>query len=191
VYRKLFSRCSDKKPANCGFIASEVISLEEKWKRIDEFPLYDVSTYGRIRSERREEGLALSQNQYGVVQIGLFKDGIQHHRGVARLVAHAFLPRTMPAFDTPINLDGDRWNNNVENLVWRPRWFAVKYNHQFQVSPYKSIEQPLEDIRTGLVSENSLDCATTYGLLEEDLVESIENHTYVWPTYQQFRVLHN
>jgi hypothetical protein len=169
-----------------------VISLDEKWTRIDAFPLYEVSSYGRIRSERREEGLSLSQNQYGVVQIGLFKDGIQYHRSVALLVARAFLPRTaMAAFDTPINLDADRWNNNVDNLAWRPRWFAVKYNQQFRYAPSKSIELPLEDIKTGLVSENSLDCATTYGLLEEDLVESIENHTYVWPTYQQFRVLHN
>jgi hypothetical protein len=40
-----------------------------------------------------------------------------------------------------------------------------------------------------LVSENTLDAAMTYGLLEEDLVESIEYNTFVWPTYQRFRLV--
>lgn len=163
--------------------------MEERWKPVKGFPGYEVSCYGRIRSESSGRILAQSENQYGVLQIGMMQDGTQMHRSVPLLVARAFLPRKMGAFDTPINLDGDRWNNHVENLVWRPRWFAVKYNHQFRVAPYKSIELPLEDIKTGLVSESSLDAAMTYGLLEEDLVESIEHNTVVWPTYQKFQVI--
>jgi len=163
--------------------------MEERWKPVKDFPGYEVSSYGRVRSETSGRILAPSENQYGVLQIGMMKEGTQMHRSVPLLVARSFLPRKFGAFDTPINLDGDRWNNHVENLVWRPRWFAVKYNHQFRVAPYKSIEQPIEDIETGLVSENTLDAAMTYGLLEEDLVESIEYNTFVWPTYQRFRLV--
>ena len=74
--------------------------------------------------------MALNMNQYGVVFVGLFNRG-QHKKGVARLVAQAFIERNFPAYNTPINIDGDRWNNSVNNLAWRPRWFAVKYNRQF------------------------------------------------------------
>lgn len=165
--------------------------MDELWKPIDGFDGYSISSEGRIRSDQFDRNLVLSQNQYGVVRVGLMKHGIQHHRGVALLVAKAFIPRTYGAFDTPINLDGDRWNNSVENLAWRPRWFARKYVQQFKFSPRTTIERPIEDIKTGLVSENSFDAAVTYGLLEEEIVRSVLLHTYVWPTYQQFNVLDN
>ena len=74
----------------------------------------------------------------------------------------------------------------VENLAWRPRWFAIKYNQQFR-HPYENpIMFQMVDLKTGEVSENSIECAQRYGLLEQDLVLSILNRTYVWPTYQEF-----
>lgn len=161
---------------------------DEVWRRIKNFEYYFISDLGRVRADRTDRILALTQNQYGVVQVGLMRDGVQHHRSVPLLVAKAFIQRTYEAFDTPINLDGDRWNNWVHNLVWRPRWFAIKYNQQFKHPYPHSITRPIEDIKTGEVSENSFECARMYGLLEEDLVESIINRTFVWPTYQQFRV---
>jgi hypothetical protein len=104
-------------------------------------------------------------------------------------VAKAFLPPVAGPFDTPINLDGDRHNNQVDNLAWRPRWFAIKYNKQFR-HPYDNpITSPIVDLKTGIVSENSFEAAKAYGLLEQDLVLSIVNRTYVWPTYQEFAVL--
>lgn len=162
--------------------------MSERWKRIRGFPDYSVSNTGLIRSEKSGRVLSLTPNQYGVVCVGMMKDGEQRHRSVPLLVARAFLPRDRPPFDTPINLDGDRLNNNIENLTWRPRWFAAKYNRQFR-HPYPNpILEPIIDLRTGEISENSFECAKRYGLLEEDLVLSILNRTYVWPTYQEFGI---
>jgi hypothetical protein len=160
----------------------------ESWKRIREFPGYSVSDTGLVRSDRSGRILALSENQYGLVCVGMVKDGVQYHRSVPLLVANAFIPRPPGPFNTPINKDGSRHNNNAYNLVWRPRWFAVRYNHQFKHPYYNPITEPIEDIETGEVWNNSWDCALYHGVLEEDLVLSILNHTYVWPTYQQFRV---
>jgi hypothetical protein len=163
--------------------------MAENWKPIDHFPGYSVSDYGRIRTDRSGRILSLSENQYGLVQVGLMRDGVQRHRSVPLLVAKAFIPEPVGPFDTPINLDGDRHNNHVDNLAWRPRWFAIKYNQQFR-HPYPyPITSRLEDVKTGEISENSTECAKQYGLLEQDLVLSILNRTYVWPTYQEFRVL--
>jgi hypothetical protein len=119
------------------------------------------------------------------------RDGVQHHRSVPLLVAKAFIPQPSGPFDTPINRDGDRHNNHVENLIWRPRWFAIKYNHQFKYPYDQPIYQPIIDLKSGDVYADSLACAKENGLLEEDLVLSILNRTYVWPTYQEFGVLEN
>lgn len=163
--------------------------MDEIWKVIRDFPEYEVSSHGHIRS-RRSSGnsgiLALSKTQYGLVQVGLMREGVQYHRSVPLLVAKAFLPVKKEPFNTPINLDGNRNNNRVDNLVWRPRWFAIRYNQQFRYPYPNPIKAPIMDIKTREISRDSFYCATRYGLLESDLVVSILNHTYVWPTYQEF-----
>lgn len=161
----------------------------ERWAPISQFPGYMISDWGRVRTEKTGRILALSDNQYGVQCVGLMREGEQRHRSVPRLVANAFLPNRQEAFDTPINLDGDRHNNHVSNLVWRPRWFAVKYNRQFK-EPYPySITNPIMDMKTREISPNSFEAAKRYGLLEVDLVMSIHERTVVWPTYQEFRIV--
>jgi hypothetical protein len=161
----------------------------EKWATIDFFSDYDVSDHGRIRTNKTGRILRMNVNQYGLVQVGLMHDGVQRHRSVPLLVAKAFLPQPAGPYDTPINLDGDRYNNHVSNLLWRPRWFAIRYNQQFRYPFENRIEYPVVDLKTGEISENSLECAKRYGLLEKDLVLSIMNRTYVWPTYQEFGIL--
>ena len=165
------------------------VYLIEEWKPIREFPEYSVSTTGRVRNDHTGHIMALTMNQLGIIQVGLSSNRRYYKRAVAPLVAHAFIPRPMGPFDTPINLDGDRSNNMVTNLMWRPRWFAVRYHQQFK-HPYDySIPNRIIDLKTKEVTRNSFDCAMRYGLLEKDLVLSILNRTFVWPTYQQFRIL--
>lgn len=163
--------------------------MPEHWKTIEDFPKYSVSDHGRIRFDRSDRILQCNLNQYGLLQVGLMHDGTQRHRSVPLLVAKAFLPPVPGPFDTPINLDGDRLNNHVSNLVWRPRWFAVKYNQQFRHPYENSIDDSIMDEKTHEISINSFDCATKYGLLEEDVVLSIMSRTYVWPTYQRFIII--
>jgi hypothetical protein len=105
----------------------------EDWRDIRFFPGYSVSTIGRVRNDDTGRMMTLMVNQSGVVNVGLTRSREQHRRAVALLVADAFIPRPIrEAFDTPINLNGDRMNNTIDNLVWRPRWFAIKYIQQFK-----------------------------------------------------------
>jgi hypothetical protein len=163
--------------------------MVEQWKQVRGFPKYSVSNFGEIRYDARGRILVPWENQYGVVCVGLMKEGKQHHRSVPKIVATAFIPHRFGAFDTPINLDGDRHNNHVDNLTWRPRWFAVQYNRQFRVPYPHPILSPIQDVQTGKVWSNSFECAKDNGLLEKDVVLSIANRTLVWPTHQQFFVL--
>lgn len=161
----------------------------ENWKEIPSFPGYSVSDHGQIRNDRTDLILSLSENQQGLSMVGLVRDGKQFHRSVALLVVKAFVENTYEAFDTPINLDGNRGNNHVDNLVWRPRWFAVQYNRQFRVIGAYHINQPIRDVETGKVYPTSFLAATEHGLLEIDIVLSIANNTVVWPTHQRFHVV--
>lgn len=161
----------------------------EIWKPIEHFEGYSVSNLGNVRTDRSGRILVQSFNQYGLCQVGMMKDGKQHHRSVPLLVASAFIDQPLGPFDTPINLDGDRGNNCVDNLVWRPRWFAVRYNQQFKYPWEFPIELPIQNMATGEISPNSFACAKKYGLLEKDLVLSISARTVVWPIYQEFRVV--
>lgn len=161
----------------------------EEWKPVHEFPDYSVHPSGRIRNERTDRLMAQTLNQQGIPMVGFSVNGHYHKRAVAVLVANAFIPRKFGPFDTPINLDGDRTNNSVENLMWRPRWFAICYHKQFKQRYRNPIRHPIVDMKTREVSENSFEVCKKYGLLEQDLVLSILNRTVVWPTYQEFRVL--
>lgn len=160
-----------------------------EWAPILEFPGYSVSDTGCVYNETYRRTLVPTSNQYGVAQVGLMSGGRQYKRGVALLVAKAFLPPPpSDAFNTPINLDGDRHHNAVENLLWRPRWFAVKYHRQFH-NGLRGFSEPVVDIKTGEWFPTSWEAATKYGLLDREIMIATMNRTYVWPTYQKFRVL--
>jgi hypothetical protein len=163
--------------------------MPERWKIIPEFTWYSVSDWGRIRSDKSGRILALNENQSGLVNVGLVKGGVQYHRSVPLLVATAFIFRPYGPFDTPINLDGDRFNNHVDNLEWRPRWFAIKYHMQFKRQPDNPIEIPIFDIDTNVISQNSFECAISYGLLEDEIIDSVYTGRPVWPTHQRFVIL--
>jgi len=165
------------------------VTEHEEWVTINSFPQYEVSTFGYIRNGKTDRVMQTKLNQYGVLGVKLMKDGYQFHRSVPLLVAAAYLRKPNAAFDTPINLDGDRNNNAVSNLMWRPRWHAVVYHKQFN-EPYSNpIKRRVVDCHSGEVYKNSWECAMANGLLESDIVLSILNRTYAAITFQEFKVL--
>lgn len=171
-----------------------------EWRVIQEFPHYSVSDTGFVRKDGPNERImARLVNQRGIVNVGLTKNGVQYKRSVAHLVAQAFVPvidRTavgnvynikVPTFDTPIHLDGDKFNNGAWNLAWRPRWFALKYLRQFREGP-QGFGRPIQDMETEQIFPNSFAAAIANGLLEREVVISIMTKNYTWPTFQQFRI---
>lgn len=160
-----------------------------EWREIEDFSSYSVSNEGRVRNDNTGRIMALTLNQHGITQVGLMRGGVQYKRGVALLVANAFLDPPMPTtFDTPINLDGDRLNNHMENLMWRPRWFAIMYHRQFYNGKL-GFREPVMEINSGEEFPNSFAAATKYGLLDREIMLAALNRTYVWPTYQEFRLI--
>ena len=160
----------------------------DDWVPVQHFPGYSINPLGQVRKDSTGRVLHTRLNQYGVPYVGLMREWRQCIRSLPRLVATAFLPMPNAIFDTPINLDGDRTNCSVDNLMWRPRWYAIYYVNQFKDRYDHPIDAPVRAIETEEVFEDSLHAACRYGLLEREVVLSVLNHTPTWPTYQMFEL---
>ena len=161
----------------------------DTWVPVEGFPGYSINPLGQVARDSTGRLLLQRYNQYGVPYVGLMRDWQQCIRSLPRLVARAFLPRPSEIFDTPVQIDGDRSNCHAENLMWRPRWYAVLYNRQFDGDRYENpITQPVREVTEGERFRNSLEAACRYGLLEREVVLSIANRTPTWPTYQYFEM---
>lgn len=158
----------------------------EQWVPLLGYPDYSVSNLGRVRNDKRERVLKIIQLPTSYAYVGLVKDGIQVNRSVSKLISETFLPKpAISTFTTPIHFDGDLSNCRVDNLDWRPRWFAIKHTGQFR-KDLPVFPDPVREVRTGEVFENSWKVVLRYGLLYMDLILSITNKTYVFPTMQSY-----
>lgn len=158
----------------------------ERWVPLIGYPGYSVSDQGQVKNDRTDRIIkpALHENYRPV--IGLVKDGTQVKRSVSKLVADAFLPpHAISSFTTAIHFDGDLWNCRVDNMDWRPRWFAVKHAIQFR-REILNYPAAVREVKTGEVFDSAWSATLKYGLLYMDVVLSIPNKTYVFPTMQIF-----
>lgn len=98
--------------------------MAEIWKPIPEFPGYEVSDHGQVRSWRTydpsgtfacEPHLLKTPPDRGYPCVDLHRDGRSHTKRVHRLVALVFLgPR--PEGLQVCHYDGDKANNHISNL---------------------------------------------------------------------------
>jgi len=97
-----------------------MISDSEQWLPIDDFPDYEISDLGRVRSHKRKKPKILSPVSFGrYMALYLFKDTHKHVKYIHQLVAQAFLG---PQLNLDVrHLDGDRNNNCLTNLAYGTR----------------------------------------------------------------------
>lgn len=99
----------------------------ETWAKIPEFPLYEASTHGRVRSiertdavGRRKKSTVLRQffdSRHCYLCVNVWNNGKQKTMRVHRLIALAFIPnpRELPEVN---HKDEIKTNNCVSNLEW-------------------------------------------------------------------------
>jgi hypothetical protein len=154
------------------------------------FSDYSVNNFGEFRNDRSGRILRPSRNQSGTCKIGMMPDNSnkQQTLSVPNITAGAFLPEPPnERFDTPINVDGNRTNNQIDNLMWRPRWFAVKYHQQFH-NDIRGFIVPIIELYSGEKFKTSWEAAIKYGLIDRDILIATSNKTHVFPTGQKFEV---
>ena len=164
---------------------------KEKWVPIEDFPTYAVSNHGRVMNLDTDLVKKPSPNQQGIPSVLLMKDHRQYRRTVARLVAEHFIPNKRQNFDTPINLDGDRFNNYWRNIEWRPLWFAMAYHHQFKQPIPFGFNAGVMCVETNMAFDNITEAAQEYGLIIKEIIHSTQTQVPVFPTWQTFAVVQN
>ena len=91
---------------------------KEIWKTIEGYPLYEVSTFGRVRNRNSKKILspAICKNT-GYKKVNLWNKGYDKTHSIHRLVAEAFIPN--PNNKRLVNhIDCDKTNNHISNLEW-------------------------------------------------------------------------
>ena len=110
------------------FITSSVVVItDEEWRRVPDFPRYEVSTLGRFRNRSTGQYLGGTTVHNGYLHIGLIRDGKQHTHLAHRLVALAFLERPSPRHTDVNHLNKVRTDNRVVNLEWSTRSHNSKH----------------------------------------------------------------
>lgn len=138
----------------------------EEWVKIPDFVNYEVSTYGRVRNVQTNQEIRPSRSSAKGLKIGLYSDKVQYQRSLPKLVAEAFIEKPDYHSDTVVHISGDKLDNSIHNLMWRPLWFAQKWTIQMsqeldyydigpilEVTPIGTIIDSYEDVReAGMVN---------------------------------------
>lgn len=154
---------------------------------IEGFWDYHITRDGEVINTKTNRVMTLSLNQNGDPTVGMVVDGYQYRRSVKVLVARAFVEGENEIFNTPVQLDGNKYNLRAENIVWRPRWFAWKYTKQFdEPYPLWYSQGPIIDIVNRLRYRTVLDASVLNGVLCSDIRLSMLDERKVFPTGQIF-----
>lgn len=121
----------------------------EVWRDIEDYPGYQVSNLGRVRSlDYRHTGqtavLKLGENGDGYLRVDLCKNGKRKSCKVHRLIAIAFIPNPLNLPEVN-HINEDKTDNRVENLSW--------------VSHIQNINHGTRNQRQAETQKNRSDCS--------------------------------
>jgi len=139
----------------------------ELWKDIKGFEgLYQISNTGKVKSLPKKCGTTykgetirkLSQTKDGYLKVRLIGNGKDITTRIHRLVAIAFIPNPLNK-DTVNHIDGNKHNNNVENLEWSTR--TEQLNHAYSLG-LKKIDKGENNIQAKLTNAQVKEIKTLY-----------------------------
>ena len=135
----------------------------EMWKEIKDLPGYSVSNKGRVRKDSTGQIMVLSKNG-GYTRIIIAKH-------VHRLVAEAFIEKPDDEKCWVDHIDGNRSNNNVENLRWvtpSENYLAFGY-HSRKKNKRRKVKATHIDGRT-IIFDSRKACAEYFGCSDSEIV---------------------
>jgi hypothetical protein len=93
---------------------------DEEWRAVPDFPGYEVSDKGRVRTLRTLPKRLLKGeiDKDGYIKVSLWRDRKQTHRHVHRLVAMCFVDGRTPERNFACHRNGKNTENHAGNLKW-------------------------------------------------------------------------
>lgn len=132
---------------------------DEIWKPIPDFPNYEVSNLGRVRSLKTNALLRPGLGGVGYLTVALYENGKAISKSVHQLVAETFISK--PSTEFVVNhKDGNKTNNNVDNLEFVTRQQNNIHAYETGLNPHK---KPVRIVETGEVFESQEACAEAIG----------------------------
>lgn len=160
--------------------------MAESWKSIDGFDNYAVSDDGRVINKKRGIEKALKIDRYGYGNVALYRDGKEYHRKVHRLVAEAYIENdgNKPQVN---HIDGNKLNNNVDNLEWVTCSENMKHAYETGLNPKHASYgmrgkknpnggapgKPVIINETGEVYKSIVECAKAHNFREKSITEAL------------------
>lgn len=160
---------------------------EEVVKTIPDFPRYMVTSNGRVFNRKTGRELVLSPTASGELTVGMIGPGhYQCRRSVKVLVAEAFVKGRTDIFNTPILVDGIKWHLEASNILWRPRWFAWEYSHQFNKIESWYNYGPILDVVHNIEYDSIFEAAIATASLCKHIFASVSSSTHVFPGGEKY-----
>lgn len=146
--------------------------MKEVWKDIKGYEgLYQVSSFGRVKSSYTKRILKGGKNKAGYLLVGLYKQGVLSRKSIHRLVAEAFIPN--PDNKPEVNhIDENKTNNVVSNLEWMTAKENINNGTRNERSNItRSIPIIAISIKTGESTKfnSSKECARQLGLKSSNI----------------------
>ena len=136
----------------------------EEWRDVAGYEgLYQVSSFGMVKSLVRKKVLPVHNTSNGYFQVHLYREGKAKYAYVHRLVADAFCTHGNQLQNEVNHVDGDRRNNRADNLEWCTR----SENHRTEIYIRRQIEAKMHICKP--VSQFTMEgehIATFHGLHE-------------------------
>jgi len=152
-------------------------NVTEEWRAIEEFPHYEISSYGRVKHRDRNyiRKITINERGFPVVLLSSATSPTRYLRQINKLVALAFLPRAVWDDAQAIwHKDGDLSNCHVSNLMWDRRDRVLEWNEMHRSGKPHYNTPPVKNNRTGEIYKDAYDCAMQEGTLESSIVWRIE-----------------
>lgn len=110
--------------------------------------IYQVSNLGNVKSVRNNKILKQTNHRYGYKLVSVSVGGKHKELTVHRLVAQAFIPNESKLRDVN-HIDGNKTNNNVENLEWVSHSDNIK--HSYNVLKQRRNDVSVKCVETGVI----------------------------------------
>ena len=111
----------------------------EIWKTVVGYQDYEVSNYGRIRSNKygKIRIIKTPKNKYGYPRVNFCNDGKIHCKAVHRIVLETFIGECPSGMECS-HLDGDMSNNKLSNLKWETHTDNLRKNSDVKLNLLKA-----------------------------------------------------